>query len=511
MAEFKGNRNMRRLNLFLVSGLSLLPITQAGAKAPNVLILYADDMGFGDLGIQNGSSKIPTPHLDQLAMEGMRFTDGHSSSGICTPSRYALLTGRYHWRDFHTIVQPFGDSVFAAERLTLPEMMHGAGYQTACIGKWHLGWDWAAIRKPEAGPVERDDRGHKTNLQASDYDWSKAIPNGPLAHGFDHYFGDNVINFPPYAWIEDDKLVIPPDAQVDPETWKPLKEGNWETRDGPMVTGWNPYEVLPELTRRAVSYIEGQQDESAPFFLFFTFPSPHAPIVPAEEFEGSSQAGPYGDFVVQTDWSCGQILAALARAGLAANTIVIFTADNGSEHYAYPRALNYDHWSSEPFRGAKRDLYEGGHHVPFVVKWPGRIKPGSLSNALISQTDLMATLGAVVGAEIPENAADDSSNQLSVWRGENDSVRTEMVHNTHASRYAMRQGDWLLINVPSGNHNSKRAEAFEKQRGYVTGDGSPVELFNLRDDIAQRHNLARQFPEKVQSLQALLLKIQQGE
>jgi len=191
--------------------------------------------------------------------------------------------------------------------------------------------------------------------------------------------------------------------------------------------------------------------------------------------------------------------------------MVIFTADNGAEHYAYPRALNYDHWSSEPFRGAKRDLYEGGHHVRFVVKWPGRVQPGSVSNALISQTDLMATLGAVVGTEIPEGAADDSSNQLPVWQGKSDSVRREMVHNTHPNNYAMRQGDWLLINAPSGNHNSKRAEAFEKQRGYAPGDDSPVELFNLRDDIAQRNNLAKKFPEKVQSLQALLLKIQQGE
>ena len=338
----------------------------SGSARPNVLILYADDMGYGDLGVQNPASKIPTPNLDQLAGEGLRFTNGHSSSGICTPSRYAMLTGRYHWRKFHGIVGPFGGSVFETERLTLPEMLKQKEYKTACIGKWHLGWDWDAIRRPDTD---------KKSVQFTDFDWALPIPDGPLAHGFDYYFGDTVINFPPYTWIENDKVVNAPDTQMNSKLWKPLKEGNWECRAGSMVTGWDPYAVLPVLTHKAVSYIEDQQGSDQPFFLYMAFPSPHAPIVPSEDFEGRSNAGPYGDFVVQTDWSCGQILEALDRSGLAENTLVIFSADNGSERYAYARDLTYNHWSSEPFRGVKRDLYEGGHHVPFLVRWPGVIEP----------------------------------------------------------------------------------------------------------------------------------------
>ncbi|MGJ8676716.1 MAG: sulfatase family protein [Akkermansiaceae bacterium] len=474
-------------------------------KKPNILILYADDMGYGDLAIQNQNSKIPTPHLDKLAEQGMRFTDGHSSSGICTPSRYALLTGRYHWRDFHNIVKAFGDSVFKAEQLTLPEMLQDSGYKTAAIGKWHLGWDWNAIRKPDV--KVKVVKGNKY-VKFSDYDWTKSIPDGPLAHGFDHYFGDNVINFPPYAWIEDDKVLEAPDTQMSTDLWEPLKEGIWESREGPMVTGWDPYEVLPEITRRAVTYIESQKDAEKPFFLYFSFPSPHAPIVPAKEFEGSSQAGPYGDFVVQTDWTCGQLLAALERTGLDDNTIVVFTADNGSEHYAYPRALKYDHWSSEPYRGLKRDLYEGGHHVPFIVKWPGVTKPGSVSDTLISQVDLMATLGAAAGSSIPEGQALDSQNLLPVWNGEVEDVRNDMVHNTNKSAYAVRQGDWVLINAKSGHQNVKpELKRVESKRGYAADDGFPVELYNLREDPAQHKNLAQEHPEKVQVLQKLLKNI----
>lgn len=489
---------------FALLSLSLGLVTaQAEPKLPNVLILYADDMGYGDLCIQNPDSKIPTPNLDKLASEGMRFTDGHSSSGICTPSRYALLTGRYHWRDFHDIVHAFGPSVFKSEIQTLPEMLQSKGYHTAAIGKWHLGWDWNALRRGGADKLAK-----KKTLRAEDYDWSLPIPDGPLAHGFDHYFGDSVINFPPYAWIEDDKLVEAPTMQVDTKLWKPLKEGGWECRGGPMVEGWDPYEVLPEITRRAVSYIEQQKDSAAPFFLYFAFPSPHAPIVPTEEFEGSSQAGPYGDFMVQTDWSSGQLLEALERAGLTENTIVIFTADNGAEHFAYPRALKYDHWSSEPFRGAKRDLYEGGHHVPFVVKWPGVIEAGSVSDALVSQVDIMASLGAVAGIEIAAGAAMDSKNLLPVWTGDVTSVREDLVHNTWEASYAIRQGDWVLFNDKSGNNNRARNKAFEEARAYPADDGLPVELYNLNEDPAQRVNLAKQYPEKVQALQALLKRVQ---
>ena len=298
---------------------------------PNILILYADDLGYGDLKILNPKSKIPTPHLEKLAKEGMIFTDGHSSSGICTPSRYALLTGRYHWRKFHSIVGAFGASAFNSERLTLPEMLRDCGYNTAAIGKWHLGWNWDAIKKPGAKPIKQ---GKRSGFVPDAFDWSKSIPNGPLDHGFDYYFGDTVINFPPYCWIENDKVVDVPDTIMDTTKWKEIKEGGWECRAGPMFSGWDPYENIPTTTQKAVEYVKKQAKNDKPFFLYFAFPSPHAPIIPNDEFDGKSGAGPYGDFVYETDDACGRILKALEQSGQADNTIVIFTADNGPEKYA---------------------------------------------------------------------------------------------------------------------------------------------------------------------------------
>lgn len=467
-----------------------------GADKPNVLILYADDLGYGDLRVLNPKSKIPTPHLEKLAKEGMVFTDGHSSSGICTPSRYALLTGRHHWRKFHGIVNAFGNSVFDADRLTLPEMMKECGYNTAAIGKWHLGWDWAAIRKPNAKPVRQ---GRKVAYQPDAFNWSKQIPNGPLAHGFDYYFGDTVINFPPYCWIENDKVVDVPDVMMDTAKWKAIKEGRWECRPGPMYSGWDPYENIPTTTRKAVEYITKQAENDKPFFLYFAFPSPHAPIIPNDEFDGKSGAGPYGDFVYETDDACGRILQALEASGQADNTVVIFTADNGPEGYAYKRDEVFDHWSAEPFRGLKRDIYEGGHHVPFIIKWPGHTQAGSVCNKLVSQIDLMATLASALGYALPDAAAEDSHDLLPVIKGQDVIVRESHVHNTRAESWAIRVGEWNLVVGKSGYH-SKGYQAWEKKRGYPAGNRAPVELYHYAKDPSQRNDLAAKHPEKVAEL-----------
>jgi arylsulfatase A len=343
-------------------------------KLPNIVIMYADDMGYGDLGVQNPESKIPTPNLDRLAGEGIRFTDAHSSSGVCTPSRYALLTGRYHWRKFHGIVNAFGGSVFDAQRLTLPEMLKEKGYRTACIGKWHLGWAWDAIRKARVN-------GKKQGANPDDFDWSRPIPDGPLAHGFDHYFGDDVPNFPPYTWIENDRVLIRPTEPYKPNPMP--AEGAPEGRSGPMVAGWRQDQVMPRLTEKAVEWIGRQKGRNRPFFLYFPWTSPHAPIVPAREFQGKTKAGAYGDFVFQSDWSAGQVLEALDSNGFRDNTLVIFTSDNGPEKYAYDRIRNSRHRSMGPLRGVKRDIWEGGHRIPFVVRWPGVIEPGRVSGALV--------------------------------------------------------------------------------------------------------------------------------
>jgi arylsulfatase A len=492
---------------FLALTCSLTTAAQSPAPAdppsqPNIVILYADDLGYGDLGSYNPNSKIPTPHLDQLAAEGMRFTDAHSSSGICTPSRYALLTGRHHWRDFYGIVGAFGKSVFKPERLTLPQMLQERGYATALIGKWHLGWDWDAIRQPGRDP---------TGIAPEDFDWSKPIPDGPLAHGFDYYFGDTVINFPPYTWIENDQVVAAPDTMLDTSKWKSIKEGRWESRNGPMRTGWDPYQNIPETTRRGVSYIEAQKDSTTPFFLFFSYPSPHAPIIPNDEFDGKSQAGPYGDFLYETDHSIGLLLQALEDSGQAENTVVIFTSDNGAENYAYARDQSLGHWSSYPLRGLKRDIYEGGHRVPTIIRWPGVTEPASVSDALISQIDIMATLASALDYELPENAAEDSHDLLPVLTGEVASVRQTHVHNTRSEHYAIRHGDWVLIDAPNGYSSGRNAgvEAWEERHGYTRANDGPVELFNVKMDLEQKDNVAAGQPEIVAELQGLLKQIRQ--
>ncbi len=500
----------RCLFTFLL-GAALLPDIACAQDRPNVLILYADDLGYGDLGVQNPHSKIPTPNLDRLAQRGMRFTDGHSSSGICSPSRYALLTGRHHWRDFHGIVNAFGPSAFPSGRLTLAEMLQGVGYRTAAIGKWHLGWDWDAIRKPDVAPITvTQANGRKQQAFSPEaFDWSKPIPNGPLAHGFDYYFGDTVINFPPYCWIENDRVLEAPDTMMDTSKWKPIKEGNWECRPGPMRTGWDPYQVLPTLTAKGVQYIQNQADSQQPFFLYFAFPSPHAPIIPNDAFDGRSQAGPYGDFVCETDHCCGQLLEALESAGLADNTLVIFTADNGPEHYAYARDETYGHWSAHPLRGLKRDIYEGGHRVPLIIRWPGLTKPASVSSALVSQIDIMGTLASYLHAELPRNAAEDSHDLLPLLRGEMDAVRTVHVHNTFANRYAIRDGQWLLIDTQHG-YGSARNRAWEARHGYPADDQGPVELYDLQGDLGQRQNVAGAHTQRVAAMQALLQQVRTG-
>lgn len=474
--------------------------TALAASRPNIIILYADDMGYGDLGANNPESKIPTPQLDRLAAQGARFTDGHSSSGVCSPSRYAMLTGRYHWRDFYSIVDAFGDPAFPPGRLTLPEMLRKQGYTTACIGKWHLGFDWASIRKPgkPANSIQRDD-----------YDWSKPFRGGPCDHGFDTYFGDNVINFPPYAWIENDRLPLAPDKTFAKSdfTGSP-KEGGWECRPGPGRSDWDPYQTLPTLTRRGEEFIRSRKGKDEPFFLFFALPSPHAPIIPIAEFDGKSKAGPYGDYVAQTDDSCGRILSALRDAGLEQNTIVVFTADNGPENYAYNRDEKFGHWSSAPFRGLKRDLYEGGHHVPFVIKWPGLTKPGTVSDALISQIDLMATFASATGFSLPADAAEDSHDFLPWFKGNTkESPREALVHNTNPGNFAIRKGEWLLIDAKSGYTSKQPPPAWIGKHGAITNAGAKGQLFHLKQDIGQLHDVTGEHPGKVAELRALLKNI----
>lgn len=490
--------------------LGLIHCTQPAAKEapPNIVIIYADDMGYGDLNCQNPQSKIPTPSLDQLASEGMRFTDAHSSSGICSPSRFALLTGTYHWRRQHGIVNSFGPPFFKDSDITLPQLLKEKGYATACIGKWHLGWNWTFKNEP-SGEVMQWGRMRKF-YQPEDVDWSQPVKGGPLDRGFDYYFGDGTINFPPYAWVENENFVELPTTTLDINNIGfETKEGQWEFRPGPMVEGWNPYEVLPTLSKKAVQWIE-EKEANQPFFLYFALPSPHAPIIPNDEFIGKSQAGGYGDFVFQTDWVAGQVLQALKDTGLDENTIVIFSADNGPERYAFERAATYQHFSMGDFRGLKRDVWEGGHHVPFIVKWPGQVEAGSVSDEVISQVDIMATLATITKTDLPESAAPDSYDLTGILKGEAyiSPLREATVHNTFKNTWGLRKDKWLYLNASTGEH-SKMPDSFKALRGYEDFE-TDVLLFDMEKDPGQRTNLSAEHPDKIKEMEDLLQKHQRG-
>jgi arylsulfatase A len=482
--------------------LMILPARPALAAHPNIVVILADDLGYGDVHCYNAQSKIPTPNLDRLAAEGMRFTDAHAPDAVCTPTRYGLLTGRYSFRSRlkRGVLAPWGEPLIEAGRLTLPALLRQRGYATACIGKWHLGWDWPT--KDGKPPSSTDGLGN--------VDFSKPIANGPTTRGFDSYFGVDLPNYPPYCFIENDRTVGLPSVAA------PLQKGAIN-RPGPMLPGWSLTNILPEITRHAVRYVEDAVRRDKPFFLYFPLTAPHYPIVPTDEFKGRSQAGDYGDFVAQVDDTVGQVLDALARTGLAAKTLVVFTSDNGPECVevdpgAYDRIRRYGHWSMDGLRGVKRDTWEGGHRVAFLARWPGHIPAGTTNSETICHVDLMATCAALTGKTLPRNAGEDSYNILPVLQGKKlkQPIREATVLHGGNGNFAIRQGNWVLIDAPSGDGNGGRRRPgepawFKQERGYTTNqfDG---ELYDLREDLSQRRNLYGEKPDMVRRLKALLEK-----
>ncbi|MBM4000872.1 MAG: arylsulfatase [Planctomycetes bacterium] len=473
-----------------------------GGTFPNIVYILADDLGYGDLGCYNKDSKIPTPHLDKLAVEGMRFTDAHSPDSVCTPTRYALLTGRYAWRTRlqRNVLGPWDRPLIAPERITVGKLLQRHGYTTACIGKWHLGQTYATTDgKPPMG-------GAKNAL--GNVDFGRPITDGPVTRGFDHYFGTIVPNYPPYCFIENDRTIGIPSLPAD---------GGDFNIPGPMVPGWKLENILPGLASHAVNWLEDAAKSKKAFFLYLPLTSPHYPVVPSPEFVGKTQAGAYGDFVYQTDWAIGQVLGALESSGLAENTLVIFTSDNGAEVTGevkpgvYDRARQFGHRSSGALRGAKRDAWEGGHRVPFIARWPRKIKAGAVSDETMCHVDFLATVAAILGAELPVNAAEDSVNVLPVLLGETLStpVREATIHHSAQGKFAIRKGDWVFIDAPTGDDNRSNGEPrwLKEERGY-TSHPHAGELFNLREDPAQRRNHYAEKPERVKELKGLLEKYQ---
>ena len=296
---------------------------------------------------------------------------------------------------------------------------------------------------------------------------------------------------------------------MDSSKWKPIKEGGWECRPGPMCSDWDPYQNIPETTKRGVAYIKDQAHTEEPFFLYFAYPSPHAPIIPNDTFDGKSKAGPYGDFVCETDDSIGQLLQALEDSGQRENTLIIFSADNGPERYAYERSKKFDHWSSDPLRGLKRDIYDGGHRVPYIISWPGNVPEGSVCRQLVSQIDVMATFASIVGCELPADQAEDSHDlQPLITGATKKSPRSAHVHNTRDREYAIRSGDWTLIDTKNGYVSGRNTE-WEAKYGYTLDDSEAGQLFHIKNDDGQRTNVINEHPEKALQLKALLKHIRE--
>ena len=489
------------LILFAIAGASFAYRANSATptEPPNIVYILADDLGYGDLGCYNPNSKIPTPRLDQLAAEGMRFRDAHSPSAVCTPTRYALLTGRYAWRTRlqRNVLGPWDKPLIPAERLTVGKLLQLHGYKTACIGKWHLGQNY--VTTDEKAPIG----GVKNAL--GNVDFTQPISDGPVARGFDYYFGTIVPNYPPYCFIENDRTVGLPSQ---PTT------GSGFNIPGPMLPGWKLEDILPALTTHAVQWIEATAQAKEPFFLYFALTSPHYPVVPAQDFIGKTKVGAYGDFVYQTDWSIGQVLDALQRTGVAGKTLVFFTSDNGPEITGevkpgvYDRAELFHHRSSGELRGAKRDAWEGGHRVPFIARWPGKIRAGTISDEIMCHVDFIATVAAILGRKLPDDAAEDSVNILPVLLGEklNTPIREATVHHSAKGKFAIRQGDWVLIDAPEGDDNGAHGEPqwLKSERGY-TPHSYPGELFNVRDDLSQRRNRYAEEPHIVAKLKSLLV------
>lgn len=485
-------------SLALLAGLAAAAAT--AAERPNLVVIYADDLGYGDVRCYNPDrGKIPTPHIDRLAAEGMRFTDGHSSSGVCSPSRYTLLTGRYHWRTRLKagIVGLWERPLIDPDRLTIAGLAKQHGYRTAAIGKWHLGWDWplepgdrpllgqGEKGKPRPGP-EDVTAAHRAAWQRI---FAQPIPGGPTARGFDTYFGTDVPNWPPFCFIENDRTVGIPATLLPPEDFQHHRASN----QGPALADWRLEAVLPTLRDRAVAFIEDAAKEPAPFLLYLPLTSPHTPLAVNEPWLGKSGLdNACADLVMETDAVVGDVLAALERAGVAGKTLVVFTSDNGFAPSVGAAELERrGHFPSGPLRGYKSDAWEGGHRVAFIVRHPGVARPGSVCDALVHQADLMATLADVLGAELPAGAGEDSVSLLPLLRGGTEPVRRHAVSCSIRGLPAIRDGHWKLILGKGSGGWSKGGEA-----------GPDVQLYDLAADVGERRNLAGEQPERVAAMKA---------
>lgn len=463
-------------------------ITQA-KDTPNIIVILADDQGYGDVSAYNSESKIPTPNIDRLAKEGMMFTDAHTSSSVCTPTRYSLLTGRYHWRTRlqKGVLGGFSRPLIAKDRLTVAGLLKSQGYYTACVGKWHLGMDWPL----KSGEIADDggdfSGGYKDGWKV---DYKASIQNGPVDVGFNTFFGISAsLDMPPYVFVQDR---IP----TEPATVEKAFH-----RKGPSGASFEAIDVLPKITEKAVQIIDDRAKKDKPFFIYFPLNAPHTPILPAKEWQGKSGINIYADFTMQVDWTVGQILKALDRNGITEKTLVIFTTDNGCSPAAKISELQAaGHEPSYIYRGHKADIFEGGHRIPFIVRWPEKVKAGTKSDQLIGQFDILATAAEITDAKFPETAGEDSVSFLPALLGKDKApLREGLVSQSINGSFAIRKGNWKLALCPgSGGWSNPRP-------GRVDMSKMPkMQLYDLSKDPGEQNNLYGTNAAIEKELQALL-------
>jgi arylsulfatase A-like enzyme len=488
-----GARMVLRLTFAAALLLAAGGITTAGVAAdrPNVVIILADDLGIGDVSAYNERAAWKTPHLDRLAAAGITFSDAHTSAAICTPTRYGIMTGRYNWRSrlkkggFNGASRPLIES----ERITLAKLFKGQGYHTAIVGKWHLGWDWAM----KDGQTQVEDEGAVASI-----DFSQPVRSGPREQGFEYSFClPGSLSSPPYVYLENGR----PTSILTATSVSHDEKAFW--RKGPKGADFHHADVLSVVTDRSVEYIRRRADGPQPFFLYVALTAPHAPIIPTQPFIGTSNANAYGDFVLQVDHAVGRITGALAENARLKNTLVFFTSDNGQS----PRADFHDdeltkagHNGSYIYRGKKFDIYEGGHRVPFLATWPGRIAAGTRSDETICTVDFMATAADLLGVRLSDDTAEDSYSLLPVLtqRSYRKPLREATVHHSEEGRFAIRRGDWKLILWP-GSGGWAYPKTAEQMKGLP-----PLQLYNLREDPAETTNRVGAHPELVAELRNLL-------
>jgi arylsulfatase A-like enzyme len=458
------------------------------AAHPNIIIILADDLGYGDVSCLNSNSKIQTPNIDRLAKAGMKFTNAHSPSGVCSPTRYGLLTGRYAWRTrlSQSVLWGYSPPLITQRRLTLPKLLKEKGYRTAGIGKWHLGLNW---HSHDGEPVtERN------------VDFHNPITGGPTDLGFDSYYGIPASpDMEPYVYLDNDKLEEVPTQALGG------RSGVAFYRSGPAAAGFSHIELMPRLTDKAINVIEDHSENhnDQPLFLYFPLTAPHLPLLPTKDFRGTTPIGPWGDFISQVDHTIGQIMDAIDKADKTNNTLFIVTSDNGATPNADLEAMAaLGHNPSHHFRGCKADVYEGGHRIPFIARWPKKIKPNSTSDQTICLTDLLATVAAITGATLPGTAGEDSTNILPALLGQaTEPLRQATVHHSIEGYYAIRQGKWKLLLCPGSGGWS-----YPTPRDTQALDRPPVQLYNLDEDIAEKNNLHEKHPDIVDRLTKLLQK-----